>query len=74
MMSHLNNAWEAKQSQKPNDTNDSDTSTDNAHAFWLIAVKIWSHSEQQTVNMSGYWNPSSVHLAPDTHYLDPNTT
>lgn len=61
-------------SQKPNDTKDSDTSTDNAHAFWLFAVKIWSHSEQQTISMSGYLNPSSVHLAPDTYYLDPNTT
>lgn len=74
MMSHLNNAWDAEQSGESETKRDSDTSTDNAHAFWLIAVKIWSHSEQQTVNMSGYLNPSSAHLSPDNRYLDPNTT
>lgn len=61
-------------SQKPNDTKDLDTSTDKAHAFSLIAVKILSHSEQQTVNMSGYLNPSSAHLTLTTWIQIPRSS
>lgn len=52
--------WKTSISQKSTHSKESNTSKDNDRAISFDPVKSWGHSEQQSIDISGYSEPSTL--------------